>query len=147
MAKNINTKEEATFTYNGTLYTAELRRNDYREGTKKMVAYVWPAKQDETADDSHLHFLADAVYESGTICTHKGECPMLDKAWKRFERAEVEDRRNILEAALVSLTSDFGDRSYRWSRTAGCKCGCSSGFILDEAWRGYTIFINPVKEA
>jgi len=59
----------------------------------------------------------------------KGDNPALDKAWRKYNKAELEMQRIIIDRAVeagildVSLIDKFS-----WSRKAGCSCGCSPGW-------------------
>lgn len=90
---------------------------------------------------------ATRVYVSGSLrwpsddmaqCSNPG-CAGCDKcnAFKAQFRADVKVTREALE----SLLPDLG--GLRFSRTAGCRCGCSPGFIA-KAHRGQDIYITLV---
>lgn len=63
----------------------------------------------------------------------KGDDPELDKLWKRYNKLEVETmRRKIAEVANEIATLTGGRQiTWRFSRKAGCSCGCSAGFIAE----------------
>lgn len=75
----------------------------------------------------------------------RGEDPTVDKAWDAYNRAEVKAMRvkvlNWLDAAGYERVK------VRFSRKAGCGCGCSPGFIADRQLRpglGYGEVITDV---
>lgn len=61
--------------------------------------------------------------------SQKGEDLENDKAWKKYNRAEVA----IMKAKVLVAFEDLGMESItvKFSRTAGCSCGCSAGFVAD----------------
>lgn len=61
--------------------------------------------------------------------TVRGEDKESDKAWRKYNRAELEIMRERAEDLL--RRNDFSAVNLRFSRKAGCGCGCSPGFILD----------------
>jgi len=68
----------------------------------------------------------------------KGDDPDNDKAWRKYNRDEITEMRKLLEDVTVFLNDIAnGDLTYRFSRKAGCGCGCSPGFIADRA-----LFLN-----
>jgi hypothetical protein len=66
--------------------------------------------------------------------TMKGEDPANDQAWKAYNRAEVK----IMKAKIVKAfegIKEFEGVTFKFSRTAGCSCGCSAGFVASELMR------------
>lgn len=73
----------------------------------------------------------------------KGQDEELDAAWRKYNRAEVKLMREVLAKAADEigdvLMNEDNELFYTalqaikgklsWSRTAGCSCGCSMGFI------------------
>jgi len=53
----------------------------------------------------------------------KGDDPAIDKRWRAYNKAELMVMRHIL------ILAGFDDRDWKFSRKAGCFCGCSAGFI------------------
>jgi hypothetical protein len=55
-----------------------------------------------------------------------------DKAWARWNRQQVKTQRGVIEVALPTLRELLGEgvdgADWRYSRNAGCACGCSPGF-------------------
>lgn len=144
-----NTLLNTVFTLNSRKYNVEVCHNDYGETNKRNRAFVWLHEEDGATGKEHLNFVAEAIYEVDSIYSKKGDLPLLDKAWKRFNRAEVEAERKVLDAALLAIEEDFGYIStdeWRFSRHAGCSCPCSPGFVATSSY-GKTIYVNPVKES
>ena len=64
----------------------------------------------------------------------KGDDPENDKAWRKYNRDKIVAMRELLDDISGWLQSiSNGDLKYRFSRKAGCSCGCSPGFIADRA--------------
>lgn len=55
-----------------------------------------------------------------------------DAAWRVFNRQEVKLMKMAAEWGLRELGHDA---KLRFSRKAGCSCGCSPGFVLDTSLR------------
>lgn len=72
----------------------------------------------------------------------KGDDTANDAAWRRYNRREVEVMATRRDRAFTALSRYLGEPApaFRFSRKAGCSCGCSSGFIADRAMR-----LNPTK--
>ena len=65
-----------------------------------------------------------------TIYTSLGDYPVLDKAWKKYNRELVKMMKEVAEKA--NLTNESGQPlKLNYSRKAGCSCGCSPGFIAE----------------
>lgn len=73
--------------------------------------------------------------------TARGEDPANDKAWDAYNRAEVKAMKADIEAAAKELIFRYTpDQSFaainaalteglKFSKRAGCSCGCSAGFV------------------
>lgn len=61
----------------------------------------------------------------------KGDDPTLDKAWRKYNKAELEMQRIIINRAVEGgmLDAKFAE-NLKWSRKAGCSCGCSPGWRI-----------------
>jgi len=106
----------------GALYrvTAELRGRRYDERPSKGRMYIWGEPSPEAVG------LADRA----PAPSRKGDDEALDAEWRRYNRAELKTLRAIADKAAEGL----GVRVDRFSRKAGCSCGCSPGFVLEGAW-------------
>lgn len=66
---------------------------------------------------------------------------ILENLTNRSSRPHVEYKKEITQKLIklgrIKSSSDLG-----WSRTAGCSCGCSSGFILKNSTYGEEIYIE-----
>lgn len=65
----------------------------------------------------------------------KGKDPENDKAWRKYNKAEVSMERFVIQQAAKDgvLDEDFV-KELNFSRKAGCSCGCSPG------WKGVKDF-------
>ena len=98
--------------------------------------------------DRHAAARSTRVYATNPILdipapeyTTRGEDPANDKAWDAYNRAEVKAMKAELETAADELISRYTpDQSFsaisvalteglKFSRKAGCSCGCSAGFV------------------
>lgn len=67
--------------------------------------------------------------------TIKGQDPAVDKLWRKYNRIELSVQRAFLDLKHRELLSAFGFAvgdgrlQFKWSRTAGCSCGCSPGWL------------------
>jgi hypothetical protein len=105
----------------------------------KSRAYVFgPGDGDDINSQVILGPMATLV-GAPSIYTKRGEFPTLDKAWDALNAEIVARKRVVLNAAL-------GEKALGalYSRTAGCRCGCSPGFILASR-NGQDYFISEVK--
>jgi hypothetical protein len=59
--------------------------------------------------------------------TRKGEQPEVDAAWRKYNQAEIKLERAVIDDVRKRYGLDLGKLSF--SRTAGCSCKCSPGFI------------------
>lgn len=83
----------------------------------------------------------------------KGENPIADAQWRKFNAAELEIRREVLEMALQRNPEAFQEigypldpKCYEFSRKAGCSCGCSPGYRVSKARNGSTNVWLRVRE-
>jgi hypothetical protein len=128
------------FEHNGQKFKAELRdSNERRE--KKSRAYVW-GPGDERSPSKEFQALADHI-GAPSVYTEKGAYPPLDKAFKKMNAEIVAAKRDALDAALVALGAE-NIGPVKFSRKAGCSCGCSPGFIFQESW-GKAIYVERVN--
>lgn len=59
----------------------------------------------------------------------KGDDVELDKAWRKYNKAELDMQKTIINRAVATglIDSEFA-KQLKWSRKAGCSCGCSPGW-------------------
>jgi hypothetical protein len=79
----------------------------------------------------------------------KGKDPANDKLWRKYNKAELELEKIIINRAVEEgLLDENIAKELKWSRTAGCQCGCSRGWISKD-YRRQTIRLtvtSPSKE-
>ncbi len=81
--------------------------------------------------------------------SHKGEDKELDKEWKRYNKAELAIQKRIIYQAVQGGLIDEGlAQGLKFSRKAGCQCGCSPGWKARD-YRRQSIWLkvtSPSKE-
>jgi hypothetical protein len=79
----------------------------------------------------------------------KGDDKAIDKLWRKYNKAELEIQRVIINQAVeAGLIKDNIAKQLKWSRTAMCSCGCSPGWKAKDFGR-QTIWLtvtSPSKE-
>ena len=82
--------------------------------------------------------------------SNKGEDKANDKLWRKYNKAELEIQKVIINQAVENgLLDENIAKELKWSRTAGCQCGCSPSWISKD-YRRQTIWLtvtSPSKEA
>lgn len=75
----------------------------------------------------------------------RGDDPENDKAYDRYNRAQVRIWKSHLVAAMEQGLVPKAD-DIRFSKKAGCSCPCSPGFIID-AWGlvDYYVIVKAVE--
>jgi hypothetical protein len=133
-----------TISINGSDFNVRVARDtDWKARNNKMRAYVW-GPGDEL-DETNLERVAKQV-GAPNIYTKRGDYPLLDKAWDAHNKMIVAAKRSALEVVLNAIKADTDKLKIKFSRKAGCSCGCSPGFIIEgEAPRGTDMFIERKK--
>jgi hypothetical protein len=62
---------------------------------------------------------------------------------RRRMKERIKEYRRYVPAALEALGVGR-DAPFHWSRKAGCKCGCSPGFVVD-GYRGSVVHVGARK--
>lgn len=128
----MNTETKRTVTGgDGRQYTV-LTRVDHeaRPGTKARV-YVRCAADDASASEVLAPFAA--LVGAPTPYTQRGAYPALDRAWDAFNSHLIAAKTAALRAAGTALADDVDAMmaTAKFSRKAGCSCGCSPGFVVE----------------
>jgi len=73
----------------------------------------------------------------------KGVNEEIDKAWRQYNRTEIRIMRRYAGKAVAK---HYGYKvKMRFARSAGCRCGCSPGFILDREG-SYDLYVTVSNE-
>lgn len=79
----------------------------------------------------------------------KGEDATSDRLWRKYNKAELELERIIINRAVEEgLLDENLAKELKWSRKAGCNCGCSPSWVAKDYGR-QTIWLtvtSPSKE-
>lgn len=116
-------------------------KEDWKSKQKHTILYI-----SNPFDPEELNFNGIKERPEPSI---KGEDPENDKAWKMYNRAEVAIQKKIIErAAEASLIDKDVIGKLKWSRKAGCGCGCSPGWKLSDHGRRsiWLTVTSPSKE-
>jgi len=93
--------------------------------------------------------LKDSGFTKQPEYSHKGEDKELDKEWKRYNKAELAIQERIISQAVQDgLLDESLARELKWSRKAGCQCGCSPGWKTRD-YRRQSLWLtvtSPSKE-
>lgn len=138
-----------TFVLDGRKYEIELRypESDRRRSTSnRSIAFVWEEIVDQI-DDSMLQKAAD-VAGAETIYTKMGDFPLVDEAFKIHNAVIIAVKHRLLFRALLECVGaeTMKGVTLTFSRKAGCKCGCSPGFIVRGLPLSLEIFVQRLKE-
>lgn len=87
-----------------------------------------------------------------TVFTTRGEYPALDKAFDAFNTLVMREKEDDLKTALDYIATrddaidlDFKSKSGiqpKFSRYAGCSCGCSPGFMLQGTEPDLMVYVS-----
>ncbi len=91
----------------------------------------------------------DFGFDARPEYSRKGENPELDKAWKKYNKIEVNLQRGIIDQAVKhGMIEEDLAKELKWSRKAGCSCGCSPGWTTRDYRRQsiWLTLVSPSKE-
>lgn len=119
-----------TATPPSTFHTAGRR---YRVTTKRQPQERWGKTKVFVFG---THDIVDQLLPKRPPYSHKGDDPLVDEAWKAYNRTEVAVQRAVLEHVA---SGKFG-----FGRKVGCSCGCSPGFraATENPMTGFDLFIH-----
>jgi len=123
--------------FEGKVYDVGFRENN----TTRSLAYVWGPGDDRNPSEEFAELAESVGAES--VYTLRGEYPELDKAFDKMNREIVAEKRKVLRAVLKALGEE--DVKDSFSRKAGCKCGCSPGFILKGYQKGMLMYVEEQR--
>ena len=121
--------------------------------TFKCSKETYPSKQKHTILYITNPFDPEDVQGSGFTkqpdYSRKGDDKELDKEWRKYNKFELSLQKQIIMHAVSNgmLDADLASE-LKWSRKAGCSCGCSPGWTSRD-YRRQTIWlkvISPSKE-
>jgi len=91
----------------------------------------------------------DSGFKGQPEYSRKGEDKALDKEWKKYNKYELLIQKKIIDQAVQDGLLDKSlAEELKWSRKAGCSCGCSPGWTSRD-YRRQTIWLtvtSPSKE-
>ena len=145
-----NSRLTTEFEFNGKTYEAAIQKRDYssRQRTKPK-GYCW-GPGDDRNPSVEFRFLAEYV-GAPSVYTSRGEYPALDKAFDKMNREIVAAKTEVFKTALLALGMDEASveakGAVKFSRKAGCSCGCSPGFLLNvgDVLTGETVYVEEKK--
>lgn len=105
--------------------------NDRGRLVKKARVYVHGPGDGAHASEVLAPFAA--LVGAKSVYTKRGEHPALDKAWDALNGWIVEQKEQALYAAMSQLVEPVEEliEGSKFSRKAGCSCGCSPGFVVE----------------
>jgi hypothetical protein len=140
--KNI---KAVSFKHDGIKFKAQLRRDgDKRKG----IAYVWNDEKHSNISPEKFVGPYAKILKLPHVYTKKGDHPIIDKAFALMNKLIVDRKTEVLNVALEALGDEYAKSIGKWkfSRKAGCACGCSPGFTTtDESFAWKSIYIEEVK--
>lgn len=122
----------------GHVYEVTVRWSPEDRG-KHMRAFVW----DGGAIEPNEEVLKQLASRRGHAShwTKRGEDKVMDSAWDAYNHLIVANKQALLEHALKLIEAP-DTAKYRWSRKAGCACGCSPGFVVEGVAKGFNMWIE-----
>jgi hypothetical protein len=134
--------------YNGfnrpdILYKQALK--EYRK-FDKMRIYISGGIYDDFVTVAHPQATDFPHLNLEHIYTKRGDFPEVDKAWDKYNRSIVKAERIFVDTVREQLLKDTMGKA-KWSKKAGCFCGCSPGWIVDgEELRRHSIQVFIPKQ-
>lgn len=142
---------------NATITITESTRTDCRLELDGMKIHL-------RRETLRARYRKPRIYTSGSAIkpdfdhppygTKRGDGSDEDKAWRAYNREEIRLQRELATRALKAL-KEHGLKTYgatvgtvetRFSRKAGCSCGCSPGLILQaDAVAGAPLFAYDTR--
>jgi hypothetical protein len=102
---------------------AEIHRNTGREYSKQTRFYVWPK--------------GETVIEGLFNRRDRPTQLFREIALKAWDQVKDQLKKELPEKSWIELSG------LRWSRKAGCSCGCSPGFIAQgEGFYGFDVHVT-----
>lgn len=131
---------------NTTTHTAVIMHDDmcclevhssrctYPDRQKHTIIYISHPYKPE-------HLKTDGIQEQPAQSS-KGDDAELDKAWRKYNKAELKIQKQIINKAVeIGQLQESIAKELKWSRKAGCFCGCSPGWISRD-YRRQSMWLN-----
>lgn len=136
-------KNTTTITFNEEVCTIEFDRTPEPFGSRQKHTILYISNPFDPEDLKHSGITKRPEYSK------KGENPALDKEWKQYNKAELLIQKRIINQAVRDglLDKDLA-QELKFSRKAGCQCGCSPGWKARD-YRRQSIWLkvtSPSKE-
>lgn len=133
----------STITFNEEVCTLSSKRisESYKSKQKHTIVYV-----SNPFCPEDLNWNGITAQPEHSV---KGDDAENDKLWRKYNKAEIDLQKIVLDRAVNEGLLD-GElvKELKWSRKAGCQCGCSSGWISRD-YRRQSIWLtvtSPSKE-
>jgi hypothetical protein len=132
-----------TITFNEEVCTLESSRTLEPYGSRQKHTILYVSNPFDPEDLKHSGITKRPEY------SRKGEDKELDKEWRRYNKAELMIQKRIINQAVRDglLDKDLA-AELKFSRKAGCQCGCSPGWKSRD-YRRQSIWLrvtSPSKE-
>jgi hypothetical protein len=112
-----------TITFNEEVCTLTSKRTVEHYGSRQKHTILYISNPFSPEDLKGSGFTKEPEY------SHKGEDKELDKEWRKYNKAELMIQKRIIDQAVQDGLLDRNlAEELRWSRKAGCQCGCSPGW-------------------
>jgi hypothetical protein len=134
---------KTTITFNEEVCTLESSCLTEPFGSKQKHTILYISNPFDPEDLKHSGITKRPEYSI------KGEDPTLDKAWKQYNKVELLMQKRIINQAVRDgLLDESLAKELKFSRKAGCQCGCSPGWKARD-YRRQSIWLtvtSPSKE-
>jgi len=112
-----------TIQFNEEICTLEKDRTVEPYSSKQKHTVVYISNPFDPEDLKHSGITRRPEY------SRKGDNPSLDKEWKQYNKAELLIQKRIINQAVRGgLLEESFAKGLKFSRKAGCGCGCSPGW-------------------
>jgi hypothetical protein len=136
-------KNNTTIEFNEETCTLSYRRTPEYYPSKQKHTQVHISNPFDPEDFKDSGFTQQPEY------SHKGEDKALDKEWRKYNKYELSIQKKIIDQAVSNgMLDESLAKELKWSRKAGCSCGCSPGWTSRD-YRRQTIWLtvtSPSKE-
>ena len=148
MTKNVNTKVSTQYIADMAAiegftvefgkrdgYIVKLENDEFRISIKCNASWYKPKKARIFVDGyAEVDFTAAYDMRSEETGLRRGYNDEMDKLFDKLNRQVVKNQKAVIVEAIDKssvLRAMLGNAKFGFWKTAGCSCGCSSGFIAD----------------